>query len=360
MPERVINQWMIYGAYGYTGRLVVEEAVRRGHQPVLAGRDEQQLLDLAGHYRLPYRVFDLSHAHRIRQSLDGIGLVLHCAGPFLRTAAPMREACLDSGVHYLDITGEIDVLEHSYQCHARAREAGVVVISGVGFDVVPTDLLAHLLKQALPQASDLQLAFAGSGGAVSPGTGKTLLLMMPEGGRIRRDGEIVAVPLAWQDRCFDFIDRPRQCMTIPWGDVATAFHSTGIGNIRVYTAVEPGQLAWLRRLRRLARLLAWPPLATWLERQIGRRLTGPDEQARRQERMYLTGIASDDTRQVSIRMQTPEGYHYTVMSALLAVESLLAHKVMPGAYTPSQALDTDLLLSMDGVTIEDPVITEKG
>jgi short subunit dehydrogenase-like uncharacterized protein len=158
-----IGKWMIYGAYGYTGKLVVEEAVKRGHLPVIAGQNEEKVLDLAEQYNLPFRVFPLDHPRKIKSHLADVGVVLNCAGPFSQTAKPLREACIDCGVHYLDITGEIEVLEESYQSHPAAREAGVVVISGVGFDVVPTDMLASLLKEQLPTATHLELAFAGGG-----------------------------------------------------------------------------------------------------------------------------------------------------------------------------------------------------
>ena len=162
-------EWMIYGANGYTGKLVVEEAVRRGLRPVLAGRSAQALQALAAPHGLPVRAFGLDDAQALRTGLNGIGLVLHCAGPFSSTCAPMLEACLDVGAHYLDITGEIDVFAHCHAQDARAQQKGIVVIPGSGFDVVPTDCMAAQLKQLLPSATELVLAFEAGGGP-SPGT----------------------------------------------------------------------------------------------------------------------------------------------------------------------------------------------
>lgn len=350
MPA-VISRWMIYGAYGYTAQLIVEEAVRRGHQPIIAGRDEQKLLPLAERFNLEYRVFDLQHKQKVRQAIRDVGLVLHCAGPFIETADTVRAACLDESVHYLDITGEIDVLEASYHCHEQARAQGCVIVSGVGFDVVPTDVLAFLLKQALPAAHTLELAFAGDGG-VSPGTAKTLLRMLPEKGKIRENGIITTVPLGWQGKTLQFMDAERYCVTIPWGDVSTAFHSTGIANIRVYTAMEQKQQRWLRRMNGLLFLLRWPWLRGWLDKQVEKNVQGPEALVRQKASMQITGIVSDGQQTVHMQMQTPEGYTYTILSALMAVESLLAHLVMPGAYTPSQALDIDAITAMDGVSIK--------
>lgn len=352
-----IKQWMIYGAYGYTGRLIAEEAVRRGHQPILAGRDEDKLLEVADALDLPYRVFTLDHPRKVKNHLQDVGVLLHCAGPFIETAEPVRTACIESGCHYLDITGEIDVLEASYNCHEKARAAGVTVISGVGFDVVPTDILACLLKQQLPTATHLQLAFAATQKnpqGISPGTAKTILTMLPNRGKVRENGEIITVPLAYKCRTVDFADQPRYCMTIPWGDVATAFYSTDIPNIEVYTEVEEKQAAWMRRLNPLIRVLNWVPLQKWLRHLIGRHLHGPDAMQRQHNTMQLWGQASDGENTTVLTMTCPEGYHYTVNSALLFVEALLAHKIMPGAYTPSQTLELDAFTEMEGVTVHYP------
>ena len=189
------RDWLIYGANGYTGRLIAEEAVRRGLKPVLAGRNVEALTPLAARLGLPVRAFALDDAAALRAGLTGVGLVLHCAGPFSATAGPMLEACLDIGAHYLDITGEIDVFAHCHAQHARAQARGIVVLPGAGFDVVPTDCLAAALKRALPDATSLVLAFVGGGGP-SPGTAKTGVEGLGKGGRARIGGTVKRVPLA--------------------------------------------------------------------------------------------------------------------------------------------------------------------
>src|SRR3546814_17052749 len=99
-------------------------------------------------------------------------LVLHCAGPFSATSAPMIEACLQAKAHYLDITGEISVFEHAQTQDARAKAAGIVVCPGVGFDVIPTDCVAAALQAALPAATQLALG-SDSPSAFSPATAQT-------------------------------------------------------------------------------------------------------------------------------------------------------------------------------------------
>ncbi|HEY1078348.1 MAG TPA: saccharopine dehydrogenase NADP-binding domain-containing protein, partial [Fontimonas sp.] len=151
--------WMVYGANGYTGELIAREAVKRGLKPILAGRRRESIEALARELGLKAKVFGLDDAVELARQLKGCSLVLHCAGPFSATAAPMMEACLAAGAHYLDITGEIGVFEHAQSLNSRASKARVVLCPGVGFDVIPTDCIAAALKQALPDATDLALGF---------------------------------------------------------------------------------------------------------------------------------------------------------------------------------------------------------
>src|SRR5581483_8285688 len=154
--------------------------------------------------------------------LDGTKLVLHCAGPFSRTSAPMVDACLRRGVHYLDITGEVDVFE---ACAARSDEArarNVMIMPGVGFDVVPTDCLAAHLKRSLPTATTLTLGFQ-SLAKLSRGTATTMVEHVADGGLVRKDGVLTNVPAAHKTRTIDFGRGPAKAICIPWGDVSTAW-----------------------------------------------------------------------------------------------------------------------------------------
>ena len=182
-------EWMIYGANGYTGALMVEEAVRRGLRPVLAGRSREAIEPLAQKYGLPARVFGLDKPQAVAMGLRGMELVLHCAGPFSKTSLPMVKGCLEAGAHYLDITGEIDVFAACHALDAEAKQRGIVVLPGSGFDVVPTDCLAAILKLELPSADSLVLAFDAPGGP-SPGTAKTAVEGLGKGGRARINGEL--------------------------------------------------------------------------------------------------------------------------------------------------------------------------
>ena len=147
--------WMIYGANGYTGSLIAREAVVRGTRPVLAGRNESEISKLAAELDLEFRVFGLDDASVLKESISGMQVILHCAGPFSVTSEPMITACLQAGAHYLDITGEISVFEQAHRLDEQARRADIVLLPGAGFDVVPSDCLAASLVRQLPAATSL-------------------------------------------------------------------------------------------------------------------------------------------------------------------------------------------------------------
>ena len=339
--------WLLYGAYGYTGELIAREAARRGMHPVLAGRNEARLRPLAEELNLSFQTFSLNDHSSLVEQIDGMEVVLNCAGPFSRTAQPMMDACLAAGPHYLDITGEIDVIEAAAALDAPAREAGVVLMPAVGFDVVPTDCLAAMLAERLPSATHLRLALAALPN-VSPGTGKTMAEMLPSGGRVRQEGKIVRVPLAHQTNSFVFADRRRQCVTMPWGDVASAYHTTGIENIEVYFALPKRQIKWLQRLRWLLPLAGFAPVQAMWKSLIGRSQTGPTDDQRRSQRAQLWGeVQSADGTTRSATMTTPNGYALTVETALASVEQVLSEAPSPGFLTPAKAFGSEFIRQFD-------------
>ena len=345
-----MSQWMIYGANGYTGRLVAREAVQRGLAPVLAGRNADALEQLGTELQLPWRAFALDDPTAVRNGISGMALVLHCAGPFSQTAAPMLEGCLAEGAHYLDITGEIDVFAHCHAQDARARSAGIVVLPGAGFDVVPTDCTAARLKRLLPDATRLVLAFEAGGGP-SPGTALTSVEGLGRGGCVRRGGKLVRVPLAYRTRRFERDGQQRSAVTIPWGDVYTAFVSTGIPDIEVYMAVPPSAIARLKRLRWLRPLLGLRPMQALLKRQVAQRVRGPSEARRADTGTFVWGEATAaDGRSVRSMLATPNGYDLTVTASLGIATALLSRSGVAGGFnTPSMLMGADYVLSLPGV-----------
>lgn len=342
--------WMIYGANGYTGRLTAREAVRRGMRPILAGRNELPVAKLAEELGLDYRVFELNDASAAVKSISGLRLVLHCAGPFSVTSEPMITACLESGVHYLDITGEISVFAKAHSYDDKARRADVVLLPGAGFDVVPSDCLAASLVQSLPAATRLQLAFEAGGGP-SPGTAKTSVEGLGKGGCIRRDGKLKKVPLAWKTRNIPFAHAERTAVTIPWGDVYTAFVSTGVPDIEVYMAIPPSTISGLKRLRWIQPLLGLRLVQTILQKRVEKKVHGPSSEARQTSDAQLWGqVVSSDGRSVQATMTTPNGYDLTVSASLGITEFLLKNDVEGGYYTPSLLMGADFAESLPGVS----------
>ncbi|WP_223824933.1 saccharopine dehydrogenase family protein [Pseudomonas profundi] len=334
-----MHQWMIYGANGYAGRLLAREAVQQGLQPILAGRKRREIETLATELGLKHRIFRLDDSAAAQEALRDIAVVAHCAGPFSATSRPMIEACLASQTHYLDITGEIDVFVAAHARNAEAQAAGIVLCPGVGFDVIPTDCLAACLKEALPDADRLALGFDSRSG-FSPGTAKTSVEGLKHGGKVRIDDEIRTVPLVYQSREIDFGNGTKYAVTIPWGDVATAWFTTGIDNIEIFVPMAPSAALRLRRLDWLRPLLALPPVQALLKYLAGRRISGPDSDQRRDAPTYVWGEAQNPAgKKVVARVRTANGYEVTVYGTLLAVRHMLAGKdIIPGYYTPARLL----------------------
>ncbi len=206
----------------------------------------------------------------------------HCAGPFSATAAPMVDACLATGTHYLDITGEIDVFESVLAHDGEAHDKGVALLPGSGFDVVPSDCLAALLARALPGAVRLELAIR-AGSSVSPGTAKTAMESLGTAGRARVDGVIGEVPSDRRRRTVDFADGRATTHAIAWGDVSTAYHSTGIGDIVVYAALPPA-VTPLVALAQVAGPAARDRVVQGALKRLAGRLPGPTAEARERTR----------------------------------------------------------------------------
>jgi len=342
------RQLMIYGANGYTGKLIVDEALKQGLSPVIAGRNREALETMGAEKQLEVRVFALDSIEQIGAQLQDIDVLIHCAGPFSATAEPMMRACLKSHTHYTDITGEIDVFELAQSLTEQAKEAGIVLCPGVGFDVIPTDCLASQLKQKMPDATHLTLGF-DSGSSMSPGTAKTSVEGLGNGGKIRKNSQIISVPLAYKCRQIDFGRGEKNAVTIPWGDVSTAYYSTGIPNIEVYIPISPRGAKGMRRLNWIRWVLGLKVVQNFMKNKIGRSAKGPDQSQREQLTTFVWGEvsnASGDT--ISASMQTANGYLLTYLGAVEVARFLLGDQDKCGAFTPSLLIDNQLVNRLAG------------
>jgi short subunit dehydrogenase-like uncharacterized protein len=345
--------WLLYGANGYTGELVARLAAAQGHRPILAGRSADGVCTLSEQLGLERRLFSLEEPSRIDEALAGMSVVLHCAGPFSRTSRPMADACLRTRTHYLDITGEVGVFEALAARDAEARAAGVMLLPGCGFDVVPTDCLAAHLARRLPGARRLALGFQ-AGGRLSRGTATTAIEGLGRPGLVRREGVLTPVPVASKTRAIDFGAGPRRAVTIPWGDLSTAWHSTGIPDIEVYMAAPLLLRAFARASRHLGSLLGSAAVRRFLAARVRAGAPGPSEEERRRGHAFVWGEAEDDAGQrVTSRLATPEGYTLTALAALAVVERVLAGQAPAGFQTPAKAYGPDFVLVIEGVTRAD-------
>lgn len=351
-----MSNWMIYGATGYTGRLLVEEAVIHGHKPIIAGRSGLKLKAIADEYGLQYVVFDLDNSAIISKHLreNNIGLVLHVAGPFIHTSRPMVTACLQTGAHYLDITGEISVYEALFALDQKAKDAGIAILPGVGFDIVPSDCLCKYVSAQCPDATQLEVVISAlnvneADLGMSAGTLKSLIEMLPSGGKIRRNGKLQPIEFGRLTRQVVMPHGNFNAIAIPWGDVSTAYRTTGIPNITAYKVSPQSQILALQvGGYPLQWMLKIDPLRRWVNQQIDRFIPGPSEKTRQTGKTYVYARAqADDGFFAEAWLECVEGYRFTALSGILAVERILSGKYA-GALTPAGAFGADFVLEIDG------------
>jgi short subunit dehydrogenase-like uncharacterized protein len=345
--------WILYGANGYTGELVARHAVARGHRPILAGRRADAVSALADELALERRLFSLDEPAHIDAALAGMSLVLHCAGPFSRTSRPMADACLRTGTHYLDVTGEVEVCEALLARDGEARRADVMLLPGCGFEVVPSDCLALHLKERLPGARRLALVYGGFG-PLSRGTATTAVTGLGRGGLVRRGGALVPVPIATKTRVVDLGFGRTQVVALPLADLTTAWRSTGIPDVETYFAASPRLRLLLRASRWLGPALASGPVQRFLLARVRTGAPGPSAEERRHGRAYVWGEVEDaEGRRAVSRLRTPDGYTATAHAAVAVVEQVLAGHAPRGFQTPAQAYGAGLGLSLPDVVLTD-------
>ncbi|APW98514.1 saccharopine dehydrogenase [Halobiforma lacisalsi AJ5] len=359
-----MSQVLVYGSYGFVGSLIAREAIDRGLEVVLAGRDGDRLRQQVDDLDRPGRRFALEDPDVVAEAIDGadVDCVLNCAGPFSNTADPLVEGCLRTNTDYVDITGEIPVIEGIADRDAAAIDAGVSLLPAVGFSVVAMDCLAAHLDRRLPEADALALG-ADSLRPPSIGTVRTVLEGAEDGGAVYRDGTLERVPAAWRTRRIDFGRGTRPAVTMPTGDVSTAHYTTGVPDVTVYVLAPPPVTTALKAHRYLAPIVAATPVRETLKQLAGYVREGPGSWSRKRGSVYVWGEARVDseageggdpdekepqTRAVS-RLQTPDAYVVTVDAAVTAVERVLEGDVDPGFRTPGGAFGPEFVLELEGV-----------
>ncbi len=346
------HQLLIYGVTGYVGKMVAKAAYERGFVPILAGRDGGAVLKVASELGFNARSLHLDDVAGLTEALSGIDAVLLTAGPFAETSAPMVEACIRSGTHYLDITGEIDVFEACARLDQRAKQAGIMVLPGCGFDVVASDCLAAHVAGQLPNASRLTIGIKGYK-RTSRGTRKMLVDTIGRGVPVRHNGEIVSLSRPKHTK-LDFGNGPEKAVGFGWGDVSTAFHSTGVPNIEVYFSASKQMQGLASRHSRFGWLLRRDFMHNYLMRRAGKGAVGPTQRQRDRNRLSLWAKAeSAQGRRAEAVLETPDANTLTVDTSLEVARRVLNGDFKPGYQTPSTAYGADFVMDFQGVARKD-------
>jgi short subunit dehydrogenase-like uncharacterized protein len=348
-----MDRFLIYGATGYVGRAAAALAMERGLQPVLAGRSES-VRDLAEELGTEAVVVEVGDPAGLTAALGDHPVVLNCAGPFHRTFRQLFDACLATGTHYLDITGEPVVMEAAAAADEAAKAAGVMLLPAIGFDAVPTDCLAVHLARRLPSATHLRLAFAQEGPAsIPPGTAQTLVETAAHvSSRLHRVDRTIVEATPRPSLAVDFGEGPLTTVLRTWADIYVAYKSTGIPNIDVYVAMPPKVLKQNDLLERMRWLLRFRAVRELIRRQIP---TGATSEELDASATHVWGEVFDaDGNRAVGRIHGPEaGLVWTSRCCLDVVAHVLAGDAPPGHQTPATAYGPDLVLEADGVTRED-------
>ena len=348
----MLSDFVLYGSTGYVGRAAARLAVDQGFRPLLVGRNAETVSQQAIELGLEHRIVAVDDPHALDATLKDAPVVLNLAGPYLYTHRPIVAACLRTGTHYLDITGEPPVFDSISSHDDEAGDKGVMLLPAVGFDVVPTDCLAAHLKRRLPSATKLSLAFGSYGPAgLPPGTLNTLIELVPYGSskRHRVNGEVVDIAGPRPTRVVDCGDGPVEVRLLTWGDVFLAYRSTGIPNIEVYSAIGLDvvrQMDFTDRMRVLFR-------SKIVRDAAKRKMKGgstADERASTTSTVWGEVVDDDGSRAVSCLHGPEPGQVWTSRTALAAVARVLSGDAPPGFQTPSLAFGPDFVLEAEGVT----------
>jgi len=349
-----LKNFLIYGSYGYTGSLIVEQAVKEGMRPLLAGRDENQLRAQAEKFGLDYRSFSIEDTVALDSALLEVDAALHCARPFVLTFRQMAEACIRTKRHYVDISGEIEGFEALAAMDEEAKRTGVMLLPGGGFDVVPSDCLIAHVAGKLVSATHLELYIKSIGSGVSRGTARSGIENSHRQGRIRRDGKIVSVPNVWDSKYVDFGRGPSRLVSMGWGDVSTAYHSTGILNVTVYMGFPAAMINMMRLTRFVGPILYTRTARDFIKWLIGKFFApGPSRQQNENGFSLLIAEVSDGKQTVRAKLQTPEAYYLTALTSVEIMKHILSSDFKSGFQTPSKVYGADFILQFAGVTRED-------
>ncbi len=340
---------MLYGANGFTAGIMLPKLKVLSCKIILAGRNKEAIALIAKKYGYETRIFDLDHAQIVEKNLQDCGLLLNCAGPFTKTAWPLASACVKVRCHYFDITGELSVFQSLFSLNEAARAAKVSIIPGMGFDIVPSDCLAKMLAEQLPDASSIMIAISTKNTRASHGTMKTLFLNIGMMSLASRNG-VGIEPVAKDDthRNVTFNGRTIMCMRAPLADLFCTPKSTGIEHVDTYLAM-PKQFERIVPIVNIVRNLAQrPALNKLFAKAIELLPNGPTAAQQQKGCAYIYGEArTNDNRIARAQLRTHEPYVYTGDALIKGAERFLREGLACGFQTPSLAFGSHFAVEVD-------------
>ena len=349
---------VLYGATGYTGRLVADELERRGLEYVVSGRDEEKLTRLAEGRGATMRATPLDDDRALRELLADASAVISCAGPFTLAGHALVRAAVDTGTHYVDSTGEQPFIKLVFDSHGAAAErAGVALVPALGFDYAPGDFIARLAARGHEPLEELVMAYAVKGFGLSRGTMRSGLEIVKGGDVVYEDGNWRPAPFGVFRASFDFPEPiGRQTMSrYPSGEVVTVPRHTRTK--RVVSMVTTRTMAPHPALAPILPYTLPPfaltmrtPLRGVLGRAIGALPEGPSEAERRAAEFTIVAVARGENG--SERRGVVRGsdvYGLTAVTLVHGAELMSATGYdRAGALAPAAAYDPEAFLNYLG------------
>ncbi|MFC2083910.1 saccharopine dehydrogenase family protein [Bacteroidota bacterium] len=338
-----MNEILIYGANGYSAKLIINEMIKKNIKPILGGRNELKIKSISSEYKLDYRIFDLENNSVVEENLSDIHTLLNCAGPFIYTSEILITSCIKTKTNYLDITGEIPAIQIAWNLNNAAKESGITILPSVGLDVIPTDCLAKRLSEKLPEATKLQLGLLSSRGKISKGTWLATLEAIKRDGKIRRKGKIIDSKIGDMEINFRMESILFRGISIPWGDVCSAYYSTKIPNIDVFLGLN--KIQWKIRyiIPLIRKILLIRPLEKLIIKIINSCISGPSQKHRDVAETIIWGRISNERKSIEEAYKFDEGYNLTALGATECVIKVLRNEVSAGTKTPSLAFGSNFM-----------------
>jgi short subunit dehydrogenase-like uncharacterized protein len=342
----------VYGATGYTGRLVAAELQRRDMQIVLSGRDPQRLREIAGDLSLTgaeFRAATIDHEAGLVSAFRDCDAVVNCAGPFISFGAPVVRAAIAAGCHYVDTSAEQLHVKRTFDTASEdAQRAGITVIPAMGYDIVPGDFIAHVTGQRVEPIDRLVLGNGTARFDMTRGTMRSALMLMrggdvryengawrPGGGRIRR-----------ARMQFPRDAKPTPMVKFAGGEVISIPRHLVVRDVEVSMrsdAVAPRAFAFaVPAMTRIMSLMLRTPLRAGLDRLVGRLPEGPETDARQSAAFsFVAEAVGEDGRKARGTIEGTDIYGITAVIAAEGVRRLVQDGAPAGVRAPAEAFDVE-------------------